>query len=130
MAKLNYKWPTTPIINEKEKEKDSHILSKDIKPCPEKCIKCPKNRTTSKTETTCRLCRICITESSCKQPYIYGQETKREFLPHKTRKEKEEDRQCWFDMPTLCLPIVEKTILEKEAYIKNPKKCISNCQGF
>ena len=127
MVKLNYTWPTTPNIDEKEKEKDSHFMSKDIKPCPEKCIKCPKIRTTSKIETICRLCRLCITESSCKRPSIYSWETEREYLPPKTEKEKEEDMQCWFDMPTLCLPIVMKTILEKEAYIKNPNKCISIC---
>ena len=50
MAKLYYKWPTHALIEEKEieKEKDSHIMSKDIKPCPEKCSKCPKIRATSK----------------------------------------------------------------------------------
>ena len=105
-------------------------MSKDIKPCPEKRIKYSKIRTTSKTETTCRLCRICITESSCKQPYIYGQETKREFLPHKTRKEKEEDRQCWFDMPTLCLPIVMKTILKREPTLRTQKNALVIAKDF
>ena len=53
MAKLNHKWPITPILNEKDKEKerDAYIMDKDIKPCPKDCSKCPKIRTVTKVSS-------------------------------------------------------------------------------